>query len=54
MQDGKLGVIAPGATADILVVDGDPTADLNLLQGQGAHLPVIKKAGEFFVGNLGP
>ncbi len=52
MQDGKLGVVAPGATADILVVDGDPTADLNLLQGQGAHLPVIMKAGEFFVKRL--
>ena len=52
MQDGKLGVVAPGATADILVVDGDPTADLNLLQGQGAHLPVIMKAGEFFANRL--
>ena len=49
MREGELGVIAPGAIADILVVDGDPTADLGLLQDQGARTPVIMKAGEFFV-----
>ena len=52
MREGELGVIAPGAIADILVVDGDPTADLGLLQDQGAHIPVIMKAGEFFVNRL--
>jgi imidazolonepropionase-like amidohydrolase len=29
---GELGVIAPGAHADIVVVDGDPTADVTLLE----------------------
>ena len=44
---GELGVVAPGALADILVVDGDPLQDLGLLQDQGAHLLVIMKAGNF-------
>jgi imidazolonepropionase-like amidohydrolase len=43
--EGDLGVVAPGAFADLLVVDGDPLADLALLQDQGAHLPVIMKGG---------
>ena len=51
-QTGELGVIAPEARADILVVDGDPTADLQLFQDQGAHLPVIMKAGELMVNRL--
>ena len=46
-QGGKLGVIAPGACADILVVDGDPLRDLELLTGQGERLLVIMKAGRF-------
>ena len=44
---GELGTIAPGAVADILVVDGDPLADLGLLQEQGRHIPVIMKEGRF-------
>ena len=45
---GELGTIAPGALADILVVDGDPLSDLGLLQEQGRHIPVIMKEGKFF------
>jgi imidazolonepropionase-like amidohydrolase len=45
--EGDLGVVAPGAFADLLVVDGDPLADLSLLEGQGAHLRAIMKAGRF-------
>jgi imidazolonepropionase-like amidohydrolase len=44
---GRLGVIEPGAIADLLLVDGDPVADLELLQHQGRHLPAIMKAGRF-------
>ena len=36
-----------------LVVDGDPTEDLRLFQDQGAHLPVVMKAGKFAVNLLG-
>src|SRR5262249_50102993 len=31
MQKGMLGIIAPGAFADLLVVEGDPLADLRIL-----------------------
>ncbi len=45
--EGDLGVVSPGAFADLLVVDGNPLADLGLLQNQGAHLAVIMKGGRF-------
>jgi imidazolonepropionase-like amidohydrolase len=44
-RSGELGVIAPGACADLIVVDGDPLADISLLDGQGEHLSVIMKDG---------
>lgn len=46
-QDGKLGVVAPGAHADLIVVDGDPLRDLSLLTAQGRHMPLIMKDGAF-------
>jgi imidazolonepropionase-like amidohydrolase len=46
-QEGKLGVIAPGAHADLIAVDGDPLEKLELFLDQGAHLPMIMKAGRF-------
>jgi imidazolonepropionase-like amidohydrolase len=52
-QAGRLGVIAPGAFADLVVVDGDPTQDVALLQGQGAHMPVVMKAGRLVRNRLG-
>ncbi len=50
---GKLGVVAPGAIADLLVVDGNPLKKLSLLEGQGAHLKAIIKGGRFFKNELG-
>jgi imidazolonepropionase-like amidohydrolase len=49
---GEIGAVVAGARADLLVVDGDPTADLGLLQGQGRHLDVIMKDGRFVVNRL--
>jgi len=49
---GKLGVVKPGAFADILIVDGDPIKKLELLTGQGEHLSVIMKAGRFHKNRL--
>ena len=46
MQQGKLGCIAPGAHADLLVVDGDPLQDISLLAADGKKLRVIVKGGE--------
>lgn len=45
--DGKIGVVAPGAHADVIVVDGDPLKDLSLLTRQGRHMPIIMKGGAF-------
>jgi imidazolonepropionase-like amidohydrolase len=48
----KLGVVKPGAFADLLVVDGDPLRNLELLTGQGENLSVIMKAGRFHKNRL--
>ncbi|MEM9330102.1 MAG: amidohydrolase family protein [Pseudomonadota bacterium] len=44
-MEGDLGRIAPGAFADLIVVDGNPLEDLSLLTNQGAHMPLIMKGG---------
>jgi imidazolonepropionase-like amidohydrolase len=46
-REGQLGVIAPGAVADILVVDGNPLEDISLLAGHGENLLAIMKDGRF-------
>ena len=46
MQTGKLGCIAPGAHADMLVVDGDPLKDISLLAANGKSLRLIVRGGE--------
>src|SRR5215468_9143320 len=51
-QEGKLGVVAPGAFADLLVVDGNPLGDLGLFQEQGRHLAAIMKGGRFHKNRL--
>jgi imidazolonepropionase-like amidohydrolase len=45
---GDLGVVAPGARADLIAVDGDPLTDISLLDGQGEHLTQIMKDGVFY------
>jgi imidazolonepropionase-like amidohydrolase len=44
--EGKLGCVAPGAHADLLVVDGDPLADAGVLAADGKNLRVVVRAGE--------
>ncbi|WP_424814506.1 amidohydrolase family protein [Roseococcus sp. YIM B11640] len=51
-QEGRIGCIAPGAWADMIVVDGDPLADLSLLTGQGRHLAAIMQGGRFVKNEL--
>ena len=46
-QQGKLGCIREGATADILVVDGNPLEDISVLGSGGDRLPIIMKEGRF-------
>jgi imidazolonepropionase-like amidohydrolase len=51
-RSGELGVVAPGALADLLVVDGDPLANLALLAEPEKHLLAVVKAGRFVVDRL--
>jgi imidazolonepropionase-like amidohydrolase len=45
---GELGVLAPGALADLIAVNGNPLQDLTLLQEQGKHLSLIMKGGKIY------
>jgi imidazolonepropionase-like amidohydrolase len=49
---GELGVVAPGARADLLVVDGDPLSDLSRLAEPEKHLAAIVKDGRFVANRL--
>ena len=51
--DGKLGVIEPGAFADLLVVEGNPLDDITLLADPAAKLAVIMKDGAIYKNKLG-
>ncbi len=51
-RTGELGVVAPGALADLLVVDGDPLADISLLERPLATLAAIMKGGRFYRNRL--
>ena len=46
MLDGRIGCVKPGAHADLIVVDGDPLADIGLLAQDGKRLTTIVRAGE--------
>ena len=45
---GKLGVVEEGALADLLLVDGDPIANIKLLEDPAKNLVVIMKDGRIF------
>jgi imidazolonepropionase-like amidohydrolase len=44
-REGELGVVAPGAIADLLVVDGDPLSDLSVLADPESRIAMILKGG---------
>ena len=44
-QEGKLGVIAPGAHADLVVVNADPTKDITVMCDPATALAGVMKAG---------
>ena len=49
---GRLGVIAPDALADLLVIDGDAENDLSWLANPQTSLRLIMKGGRVFKDNL--
>ncbi len=51
-MQGKIGVIAPNAYADILVVDGNPLEDIEVLQVERNKIKAILKEGRFIINNL--
>jgi imidazolonepropionase-like amidohydrolase len=52
MMEGKIGVIAPGAYADLLVMEGNPTVDPTVFTHKGENIDFIMKGGEFFKNRL--
>jgi len=52
-QEEKLGCVKPGAFADLLVVEGDPLKNIELLAASGANLRLIMRAGELIRNELG-
>ena len=51
---GQLGVIAPGALADLIVVDGDPVADLSILARPQEKLKAVIRDGVTVIDRLPP
>ncbi|PZU84980.1 MAG: peptidase M38 [Chelatococcus sp.] len=51
-MEGEIGALVPGAYADLLVVDGDPTKDATLFQNDGRALRAIMRGGQFFKNEL--
>jgi len=52
MQKGKLGTLAEGAYADLLIVEGDPFADLGVLMNPQKNLKFIMKDGAVYKNEL--
>jgi imidazolonepropionase-like amidohydrolase len=50
----KLGVVEEGAFADLLLIDGDPIADLKLLGNPDKNILVIMKDGKIYKNGLNP
>lgn len=52
LMEGKIGIIAPGAYADMLIIDGNPLEDISLLEQDGKYMKAIIKGGTFHKNNL--
>jgi imidazolonepropionase-like amidohydrolase len=46
LMDGEIGCVKVGARADLIVVEGDPLADIGLLAASGRHLRAIVRGGD--------
>ena len=51
LYQDDIGVLAEGKTADVLLVDGDPLADIGILQDK-TRLQVIMRNGRFIKGGV--
>ena len=53
MQKGKLGTIAPGAYADLLIVEGNPLRDVRVMVDPQRNLKLVMKDGVIYKNELG-
>ncbi|HEY2286473.1 MAG TPA: amidohydrolase family protein [Streptosporangiaceae bacterium] len=51
-REGELGVVAPGALADLLVIDGNPLDDIRVLTTPDRTLRLIMKGGQLVKNEL--
>jgi imidazolonepropionase-like amidohydrolase len=51
-RSGELGCIAPGALADLIVIDGNPLDDISLLGRSESTINLIMRNGEIVKNNL--
>ncbi len=49
---GKLGVVQQGALADLLLVEGDPLANIRLIEDPARNFAVIMKDGKIYKNSL--
>ncbi|WIY52722.1 amidohydrolase family protein [Devosia sp. YIM 151766] len=54
VQRPDLGVISPGAIADVIIVDGDPLKDISILTEPEKNLRLIMKDGQVYKTDLTP
>jgi imidazolonepropionase-like amidohydrolase len=50
--EGDVGVVAPGAFADLLVIDGNPLEDIGVLTTPERTLKLIMKEGQVYTNEL--
>jgi imidazolonepropionase-like amidohydrolase len=53
-QPAKVGVVEAGALADLIIVDGDPVADLSLLARPQEALKAVIRDGAFVIDRMPP
>jgi imidazolonepropionase-like amidohydrolase len=51
-REGELGVVAPGALADLLVIDGNPLDDIRVLTTPQQTLKLVMKQGKVYKNEL--
>lgn len=51
-KEGELGVVAPGAYADLLILERDPLEDVSVLTSPDKHLKFLMKSGQVIVDKL--
>ncbi|PRG20570.1 metal-dependent hydrolase family protein [Burkholderia multivorans] len=45
-REGQLGVVAAGAMADLVVLDGNPLDDIGVVAGEGEHIACVLQRGK--------